>query len=362
MKFSVPKIPKIKFRFSVLEMVVILLSSGLLITDVMAKGLAMESVVTPSGVMIDGVRDPSWALAKPLTVTLNELPYKPNNGYEGLKETELEIRSMYDDENIYFLYRWYDPTISLARFPWEKSSDGTWKQLSNKDSTIHENTYYEDKLAVYWNINERGFIKKGCDKSCHMVEDGLLEGIKDSSSGRHYTKNEGETTDEWHWKGMRTNPNGQMEDGFVNNEHETNKKWGRQTDEHSGGGYYNNTNETDFPAWMNGDIDVEAPLWVMDATKIPFKDTFKIGDRIGGIVTGPLKGSRGDVSAKAVWKDDHWQLEIKRKLVTHYEKSDSQDVQFNDLSKAYYFGVTAFDNSQINHIYHKKSVKLTFKK
>ena len=362
MKFSVPKIPKLRFGLSMFEIVAILISSALFVTDVMAKGLKMESVATSNPITIDGVRDKHWDLAEPLKITLNELPYKPNNGYEGLKETDIEIRSLYDDEHIYFLYRWYDPTISLARFPWEKSKDGTWKQLSNKDSTIHENTYYEDKLAVYWNINERGFIKKGCDKSCHMVEDGLLEGIKDSSSGRHYTKKSGETIDEWHWKGMRTNPNGQMEDGFVNNEHETNKKWGRQTDEHSGGGYYNNTNDTYFPAWMNGDIDVEAPLWVIDATKIPFKDTFKVGDRIGGIVTGPLKGSRGDVSAKGVWKDDHWQLEIKRKLVTRYEKSDSQDVQFDDLNIAYYFGVTAFDNSQINHMYHKKSVTLTFKK
>ncbi|OUS26533.1 hypothetical protein A9Q99_18470 [Gammaproteobacteria bacterium 45_16_T64] len=347
--------------FTIPEVCAITLIGSLLATDAMAKGLAVESVMTPNPISIDGTQDKHWELATPLKLVLNELPYEPNNGYEGLMETDIEIRSLYDDEYVYFLYRWYDPTISLARFPWEKDSDGKWKQLSNKDSTLHENTYYEDKLAVYWDINERGFIKKGCDKSCHMVEEGLLEGIKDSSSGRHYTKKDGETIDEWHWKGMRTNPNSQMEDGYVNNEHETNKKWGRQSDEHSGGGYYNNTNETKFPAWMNGDIEEAAPLWVMDATKEPFKDTFKEGERIGGIVTGPLKGSRGDVTAKGVWKDDHWHLEIRRKLVTNYEKSASQDVQFDDLGKPYYFGVTAFDNSQINHIYHKKSVKLTFK-
>ncbi len=325
------------------------------------KGFSMESAITPSSIKIDGEIDKQWDLAEPLHLVLNELPYKPNNGYKGLKETDLEIRSLYDDVYIYFFYRWYDPTISLERFPWEKKSDGSWEQLSNKDSTLHENTYYEDKLAVYWNINERGFIKKGCDKSCHMVEEGLLEGIKDTSSGRHYTINDGETTDEWHWKGMRTNPNGQMEDGYVNNEHETNKKWGRQTDEHSGGGYYNNTNDTDFPAWMNGIINVKAPFWVFDDTKVPFKDTFKPGDKIGGIVTTSLEGSRGDVTALGVWRDNHWYLEIKRKRVTNYPMSASQDVQFDDLSKAYYFGVTAFDNSQINHLYHKKSVKLTFK-
>ena len=364
-KVAVPQNLIQQWTLSKANTIAIVLLAGLLAMDlgseVMAKGLEMESVYVSSTITIDGTKETVWENAKPLKIVLNELPYEPSNGYDGLKETDLEVRSVYDDEYIYFLYRWYDPTVSLARFPWEKSDDGRWAQLTNKDSTLHENTYYEDKLAVYWDINERGFVKKGCDKSCHMVEDGLLAGIQDSSSGRHYTKKDGETIDEWHWKGMRTNPNGQMEDGYVNNEHETNKKWGRQTDEHSGGGYYNNTNDTAFPAWMNGAIDGEAPYWVLDATKEPFKDTFKEGDRIGGIVTGPLAGSRGDVTAKGVWNDDHWQLEIKRKLVTKYEESDSQDVQFNDLSKAYYFGVTAFDNSQINHLYHKKSVKLTFK-
>ena len=43
------------------------------------------------------------------------------------------------------------------------------------------------------------------------------------------------------------------------------------------------------------------------------------------------------------------------------EKADIQDVQFSDLKKAYHFGVSVFDNSQINHIYHKGAIKLTFK-
>ena len=81
---------------------------------------------------------------------------------------------MYDDTNIYFLVRWKDPTLSTKRFPWEKQADGSWKQLSNKDQTGHENTYYEDKMSLFWNISQKGFAKKGCDMSCHMPENGLL--------------------------------------------------------------------------------------------------------------------------------------------------------------------------------------------
>ncbi len=353
-----------KRLFTATKLAAILVSSCLLTNHAIAKKLAMESVLTPTPVTIDGSIEKQWQLAEPLKILLNELPYKPNNGYEGLKETTIEVRSLYDDEYIYLLYRWYDPTKDLARFPWEKQSDGSWKHLSNKDSTLHENTYYEDKLAVYWDINERGFVKKGCDKSCHMVENGLLEGVKDTSSGRHYTKKDGETIDEWQWKGARTNPNYQLDDGFVDNEHETNGKWGRKADEKTGGGYYNNftkNSKPKMPGWTNGDIEVEDPYWVLEATKVPFKDTFKPGDRLGGIVTAPITGSRGDVTARGIWLDDHWQLEIKRKRVTNHPLSASQDVQFKDLDKTYYFGVTAFDNSQINHLYHKKSVKFTFK-
>ena len=342
----------------------IVIINGLLSCTAMAKKLTIESVMTPTPISIDGEIEPAWQRAKPLSIILNELPYKPNNGYKGLKETTIQVRSLYDDEYIYLLYRWYDPTKDLARFPWEKQKDGSWQHLSNKDSTLHENTYYEDKLAIYWDINERGFIKKGCDKSCHMVENGLLEGIKDTSSGRHYTKKDSETIDEWQWKSIRTNPNNQIDDGFVDNEHETNGKWGRKADEKTAGGYYNNVDKNDKtkkPGWMNGKTSAPAPYWVLETSKVPFKDTFKPGDRIGGIVTALIKGSRGDVEAKGVWQDDHWQLEVKRKLVTHHALSARQDVQFNDLNKAYYFGVTAFDNSQINHLYHKKSVKLTFK-
>ena len=42
-------------------------------------------------------------------------------------------------------------------------------------------------------------------------------------------------------------------------------------------------------------------------------------------------------------------------------KDLEQDVQFSDLKKKYYFGVAAFDNSQINHIFHDGSIELSFK-
>lgn len=325
-----------------------------------AKG-SLESFRIDQSIVIDGSQEAVWAKATPLTVNLNELPYEPANGYEGMKEVEVDIRSVYDQEYVYFLVRWQDPTMSLGRFPWVKQEDGSWKQLKRKDQTGHDNTYYEDKFAFFWNIRSKGFAKKGCDKSCHIAEDGVIDGVKDTSAGRHYTANKDETIDMWHWKSARTNPIGQIDDQFMNSDRQEQKGWGRHSDDKTGGGYVNNHNESKTaPAWMNPEPSEENKYWVQDSSKVPFTDTFKVGDVIGGIVAKAAQGNRGDISAKGVWNEGVWTLEVKRKLVTEHDNSATQDIQFSDLGKEYLFGITVFDNSQINHMYHKKSLRLTF--
>ena len=71
-----------------------------------------------------------WGKAPVLEVVLDNLPYEPENGYVGMKETKVKLKSMYDNEYIYFLIQYADPTESLERFPWVKQQDGSWKQLS----------------------------------------------------------------------------------------------------------------------------------------------------------------------------------------------------------------------------------------
>lgn len=334
-----------------------MISSPILAAD---KDLKLVATKTSAALSIDGTLETVWQQAAPLTVEINEQPYEPNNGYDGFKRSEVEIRALYDNEYLYMVMRWEDPTYSLERFPWQKQPDGSWKVLKNLDSTGHENTYYEDKFAFFWNINQKGFAKKGCDKSCHMPEKGLLEGIRDTSAGRHYT-NDGEFVDIWHWKSARTNPVMQVDDQFLNSDHNENKGWGRHSDEKTGGGYKKNENtDKTAPSYMNQ--STQNPYWVLDSDKTPFKDTFKAGDVIGGMILQASEGSRGDITGRGEWQNGVWTLELKRKLVTSWSQSSTQDVQFDDLKKAYYFGVTAFDNTQIAHVYHKGSIKLTFAK
>ncbi len=324
------------------------------------------SKITTDHIRVDGFSEAAWGAANQIEILVDEIPYEPNNGYEGIRKTKIIAKALYDDEYLYMTFQWKDPTKDLQRFPWEKQKNGSWKHLKNLDSTLHENTYYEDKAAVFWNINEKGFAKKGCDKSCHLIEeDGTLEGLKDTSSGRHYTI--AGVIDEWQWKSTRQNVHYMMDDGYVDSEHNTNKKWGRHPDHKESGGYYNNFEGkvAVMPKWMSPAVVATAgtgkPLYhIVDSEKVPFEDVFEPGDRIPGIVTGPIIGSRADVNARGEWVDGVWTLEIKRKLITEDKADPVQDLQFDDLAKTYYWGVAVFDNAQIAHLHHTGSLKLQF--
>ncbi|WP_019615595.1 ethylbenzene dehydrogenase-related protein [Psychromonas ossibalaenae] len=325
-----------------------------------AKTTTLQSVKSMSAVNIDGVADAAWNKAPGVKVKLKKLPYKPNNGYTGIKKTTVEMKSLYDDQYIYFLMTYKDPTHSMNRFPWMEQEDGSWKQLKNIDDTGHDNTFYEDKFAILWDINSDGFAKKGCNAACHRASDGEIDGIKTKSPARKYTK-PGQTIDMWHWKGVRTNPNGQQDDQYIdsNKDPKKNKGWGRKGDHKTGGGYVNNVDNKQ-PKFV-APMPTEDAVVIFDSEKQPFTAGYNKTKRIPGIITKPFTGSRGDITTVGVWKDGVWTLEMKRKLVTTGKHADTQDVQFNDMNKVYPFGIAVFDNSQINHIFHRGVLNLKFK-
>jgi len=75
------------------------------------------------------------------------------------------------------------------------------------------------------------------------------------------------------------------------------------------------------------------------------------------ITSGPT-GGRGDIDGLGVYDAAArtWTLEIRRQLQT----ADATDVQFDDLSRQYAFGVAVFDNAQIEHSYMATVGKLAF--
>jgi hypothetical protein len=325
---------------------------------------SLVSVKADRAPVIDGAADAAWERAPAYKVSLDKTVYEPSNGFKGVTKTTVTLRSLYDQDYVYFLARYDDPTQSLARGQWVKQPDGSWKRLANKDSTGHENTYYEDKFAFIWNINTATFETKGCAAACHKARGGKLAGVEDKAPGRMYTNKPGETLDMWHWKGVRTNPVGQIDDQYIDDTKDPtkNENWGRKNDAKTGGGYVDNVNKDQTgPMVMSKTAGPDSKYWIMAADKIEFVDTFKPGDIVPSMIVEPFTGSRADIEARGVWKDGVWTIEIKRKRVTTGDKAREQDVQFDDLKKTYYFGVAVFDNTQINHVYHEAVHKLIFK-
>lgn len=325
-------------------------------TQSMAADQTLVSTKAPSPIVLDGKVEKAWDTAKEIVVTVDELPYEPNNGYKGIKETDVSLKSLYDDKYVYFLITYKDPTKSLERFPWVKQKDGSWKKLANKDHTKHENTYYEDKFAIFWNISTEGFEEEGCMIACHVDIKG------DTSAGRKFTSSAVETIDMWHAKYVRSLPMGMFDDQYVDNntDPKKNKGWGRKGDTGKGG-YKNNDNaDKSAPAFMNLHPTTDEMYYVIPSKKVPFVDVFKPGDIVPGISIQPMMGGRADILSRNEYKDGVWTLEVMRALKTEGENADTQDVQFTDKSKTYPFGIAVFDNSQINHLFHEEVLELKF--
>lgn len=288
--------------------------------------------------------------------------------YPGLTKTKVSMRSVYTATDVYFVATWADPTKSLARYPWEKQADNSWKQLVNKDSTGHENTYYEDKFGVQWDINTSDFSAAGCYASCHTDS----TPSSPTFPGKKYNNKAGETTDMWHWKSVRTEPNGQLDDKHV--VYKASIANGRTNDSNVSGGYKDNnfanfaaacaadpTGALSLPCFMGPtgkELVANDVYWIFDGEKQTFADTFAATNQVAGMTTSPFVGGRGDVATSAKYANGMWTLEIKRSLTT---ADTTEDVQFTDLTKKYLFGVAVFDNTQINHAVHGGAAEFTFR-
>jgi hypothetical protein len=299
-----------------------------------------------AGPMLDGAMDDAWKEASPLAVKVLGGKNLPGG------TTEVTVRSVYAGDTIYFLVQYKDATNSVKREPWVKQADGSWKQLKDpNDKGGDNNLYYEDKLAIIWNMSSPAFEEKGCLAACHVGEG--------KPYGNKYTPAPGERLDMWHWKGVRTGAVGQIDDQYVDGtkyDPEKAKEAGRKSDPSTGGGYKNNvSDDKKGPKFALAGNKPAPPYWIVDAEKEPFDDgKYKAGDEVPGMIVAPFTGDRGDIAAKHAWKDGVMTIEIARKLVT----GSDFDVQFNDPKKQYAFGMAVFDNAQVRHAYTPGVLKL----
>lgn len=305
----------------------------------------IESQFVNSAPVLDGSAEAMWDDVPAITVAAF--------GGANAGNHEITLKSVYTNDAVHFLVQWTDATHSLQRFPWVKQEDGTWLHL-NDGSDHDENLYYEDKFAFIWNINNsiNGFNEgQGCFATCHVGDAGKPYGNK-------FTQTAGELGDIWHWKSVRSNPEGYIDDQYVDDARwsEDNTGAGRHSDARDSGGYVNNVNEDATGPTFMAPSGANGNYWIHESEKVEFVDTFTAGDEIAGIIVEKPTGDRGDIAAKGAYADGVWTLEMSRPLVT----GSDTDIQFDDLGQGYYFGMAVFDNSQVRHSFQAGVSMLTF--
>jgi hypothetical protein len=338
-------------------------------------------VATPS---VDGLYDPVW-------YGIPSTRYFVGGGWADARAVTLQ--AAYDDTHLYLMVVWGDDEASERRQPWVKQPDGTWQTPAAKtplpgdgmewadyigskrsfDEEDHTHFNYEDKLAIMWNTygstTVAGFDQSGCSVTCHSPAKGGQPGTTyyysdENRAAKKYTNSPNEIADLWHWKLVRNNQHAKIDDQHV-------QYWvpgsgeaaegGRASDEGTSGYGNNPASSGGYPTYRGPEPGVP-PYYIFDSQKIALTDQeailFLPGTEIPNMITSGPTGFRADIDGKAGHDPiaRRWVMDIRRKLVT----GDPNDVQFDDLSREYGFGVAVFDNAQIEHSYMSVVGKLAF--
>src|SRR5262249_13694382 len=145
-----------------------------------------------------------WTMARPVTIRTQQ---GANLG--GTGESLVEARAVHDGKNIYFAFRWEDPTRSMKPVPLIKKEDG-WHMVATPNDVADVADYYKDKYAGGLALPP----SSGAGQSTHMAADprpGLpkpLHGL-----GYHYPA-EGNLMDVWQWKASRGGHLGRVDDQY----------------------------------------------------------------------------------------------------------------------------------------------------
>ncbi|WP_244635569.1 ethylbenzene dehydrogenase-related protein [Chthonobacter albigriseus] len=342
--------------------------------------LTIGTTSTPP--QIDGdLSDGVWSEASVATVHTMQ-----GSNLGGTGESTVEIRAVRDAANVYFAFRWNDPTRSLKRLPLIKREDG-WHLLNNAADTADETAYYEDKFAVTFSRSNT----YGSGGSTHMGPKPL--GDKPGAlnkRGLHYTT-DGSYMDMWQWKASRGGMLGMLDDMWFGPPLEPKEAQVNGTARYSAGYdgdagkkfyVYNYGNEP--PGGYRGPVKVErlpkdwrattaklgaldlsvevsddpnGQWWMFEDESVPYDPAVDAAIPVGTVIPGVLiqgtyEGSRADVKGAAHWSDGYWTLETVRPLVT------GDDVKDLPIESGIYLWVAVFDHNQTRHTRHVRPVEI----
>jgi hypothetical protein len=345
--------------------------------------LHVRRIARSDAPVLDGdTSDLVWRTAPPLYVATGQ-----GGNFDSAGATTVEIRAVHDDEQVYFLFTWNDPTRSLKQLPLIKTARG-WRLLHDGYEAGDEHAYSEDKFAVL--LTASSSILAG-DYTFHAGPRPIADEPRTlSGRGLHYTMGEGVYADVWEWKATSTGPSGWMDDehfgpplaataaqrdgllpyhgGFAPDPGIANYavNFTQRSPEAYDRPLTPRRLPKDFRAMLAamGPVDLdpdhgesEHARWFMtqeeSAPYSPELDALiPVGTVIPGvIVSGAFSDDRADVRCAARWAAGRWALEVTRRLDTH----SKYDVP---ISTGIYMRVAAFDHSQIRHTRHVRPIRL----
>ncbi len=313
---------------------------------------------------IDGKADePFWKDAA--TVTL--LTSGGANFLNG--QSIVNVKAVANKEEVYFLFRWQDPTQSLKHLPIIKQN-GQWKVQQDGFQNFDERSFYEDKFAVM--LSES--CEYGGDNTTQLGPKPISGKPANIHGKGYHSVSDGKVRDMWHWKAVRTNEMYLADDNHFSSptrarSAERRYSAGYAPDGKESGAYVMNWQWYKLAQITPKRLPIDPQLlsnyksnhtaWILPwfETK-PYEinnDTYSDGTEIPSVLyrSNRFEGDRADVRARGLWQDGYWTLELSRKRVT----GSDYDIALQDDTCLW---VSAFDHSQIAHTRHERPLKLVF--
>jgi hypothetical protein len=287
------------------------------------KVTARKTLAAPGG-----PDDPAWQHSAE-----TRIPVKGRDTFSD-KDGVVSARALYTAENLYFLFRWADPTQSTTKQSWVFDGTG-WHHLAGN----------EDRIALLFEITRiHNFATRGCAVTCHSPADLPRE------QWRLATPTAEEKGDLWHWKAARSAPYNYADDAWLTvagNPSGSYRETGRRKDHGDGGDVLNQNPDGNKPLYrQNPLIPASVPGFLLyeEAVKIIDYSIFKPGDIIPFRLPRKPSGSRFDVKAISRYADGEWTVMLYRRLNTGHE----DDVIFLP-TRNYSFAIAVFDDSGADH-------------
>lgn len=246
----------------------------------------LVAVKAPQPPALDGrAEDAVWKQAKAVTVVAKGVMPRTQG-----TSAQVSLRAAYTPTHVYLLAVWDDATQ-------DDKSHRTWKWDAEKKA------YTED-------IDREDMFGVGFQHTGEFTAD-MLSPVE-------------AVWDVWHWKAVRTNPQGHAMD-----------KTHRYSKSQPAGRANKHTAKDGTEIWIARPEDAGDPVERSQAAPAEFK-----GERVPRYLPGTPSGSASDVQAKGAWASGKWTVEFARRLDT----GQSDDTAF-DPSRSFRMAVSVHDRT-----------------